>query len=212
MIYFILILLTFSFSVADEICDRDSDNCEVKSNVNHANLYTSIHPNIQRVNISSSVTLNDGVKIPIYGLGVYQAGSGEETRSAVLWALENGYRQIDTAARYMNEESVGDAIRESKIPREDVFLITKLYDTDHGYEETLMAFDKSLGKLGMEFVDLYLMHSPIPDKIVPSWNAMVKLQQQGLIRFVRSPQSSLNTGPFHFISTALTSQNSYRYP
>jgi len=209
MIYFILILLTFSFSVADEICDRDSDNCEVKSKVNHANLYTSIHPNIQRVNISSSVTLNDGVKIPIYGLGVYQAGSGEETRSAVLWALENGYRQIDTAARYMNEESVGDAIRESKIPREDVFLVTKLYDTDHGYEETLMAFNKSLGKLGMEFVDLYLMHSPIPDKIVPSWNAMVKLQQQGLIRFVRSPQSSLNTGPFHFISTPLTSQNSY---
>lgn len=209
MIYFILILLTFSFSVADEICDRDSDNCEVKSKVNHANLYTSIHPNIQGVNISSSVTLNDGVKIPIYGLGVYQAGSGEETRSAVLWALENGYRQIDTAARYMNEESVGDAIRESKIPREDVFLVTKLYDTDHGYEETLMAFNKSLGKLGMEFVDLYLMHSPIPDKIVPSWNAMVKLQQQGLIRFVRSPQSSLNTGPFHFISTPLTSQNSY---
>lgn len=207
MIYFILILLTFSFSVADEICDRDSDNCEVKSKVNHANLYTSIHPNIQRVNISSSVTLNDGVKIPIYGLGVYQAGSGEETRSAVLWALENGYRQIDTAARYMNEESVGDAIRESKIPREDVFLVTKLYDTDHGYEETLMAFNKSLGKLGMEFVDLYLMHSPIPDKIVPSWNAMVKLQQQGLIRFVRSLQSSLNTGPFHFISNPLTSQN-----
>ena len=207
MIYFILILLTLSFSVADEICDTDSDNCEATSKVNHANFYTSTHPNIQRVNISSSVTLNDGVKIPIYGLGVYQAGSAEETRSAVLWALENGYRQIDTAARYMNEESVGDAIRESKIPREDIFVVTKLYDTDHGYEETLMAFNKSLGKLGMEFVDLYLMHSPIPDKIVPSWNAMVKLQQQGLIRFVRSPQSSLNTGLFHFISTPLTSQN-----
>ena len=212
MIYFILILLTLSFSMADEICDRDSDNCEATSKVNHANLYTSTHPNIQRVNISSSVTLNDGVKIPIYGLGVYQAGSAEETRSAVLWALENGYRQIDTAARYMNEESVGDAIRESKIPREDIFVVTKLYDTDHGYEETLMAFNKSLGKLGMEFVDLYLMHSPIPDKIVPSWNAMVKLQQQGLIRFVRSPQSSLNTGPFHFISTPLTSQNLFLSP
>lgn len=183
MIYCTLILLTFSLSLADEICDRN--NWEDASKVKHANLYTSTQSHIQSVNISSSVTLNDGVKIPIYGLGVYLAGSGEETRNAVLWALENGYRQIDTAARYMNEESVGEAIKESKIPREDIFVVTKLYDTDHGYEETLTAFNKSLGKLGMDFVDLYLMHSPLPDKVVPSWNAMVKLQQQGRIRFVR---------------------------
>ena len=188
MIYYTLILITLTFSVADEICDRNSDNsCGDESEVKHARFYTSIQPlNIQSVNISSSVTLNDGVKIPVYGLGVYLAGTGEETRNAVLWALENGYRQIDTAARYMNEESVGEAIRESNIPREDIFVVTKLYDTDHGYDETLAAFNKSLGKLGMEYVDLYLMHSPLPDKIVPSWNAMVKLQQQGLIRFVRS--------------------------
>lgn len=163
---------------------RNSDNCEDTSKVKHANFYTSPQPNTQSVNISSSVTLNDGVQIPIYGLGVYLAGSGEETRQAVLWALENGYRQIDTAARYMNEESVGEAIRESKIPREDIFVVTKLYDTDHGYDETLAAFNNSLGKLGMEYVDLYLMHSPLPDKIVPSWNAMVKLQEQGLIRSI----------------------------
>lgn len=187
MIHCTLILLTLSFSVGVEICDRNSDNCEDTSKVKHANFYTSPQPNTQSVNISSSVTLNDGVQIPIYGLGVYLAGSGEETRQAVFWALENGYRQIDTAARYMNEESVGEAIRESKIPREDIFVVTKLYDTDHGYDETLAAFNNSLGKLGMEYVDLYLMHSPLPDKIVPSWNAMVKLQEQGLIRFVRSP-------------------------
>lgn len=189
MICCTLILMTLSFSLADEICDRNSNNCGDASNVKfkHANFYTSTQPNTQSVNISSSVTLNDGVEIPIYGLGVYLAGSGEETRNAVLWALENGYRQIDTAARYMNEESVGEAIRQSKIPREHVFVVTKLYDTDHGYDETLAAFSKSLGKLGLEYVDLYLMHSPLPDKIVPSWNAMVKLQQQGLIRFVRSP-------------------------
>ena len=187
MIYCSFILLTLSSSVAVEICDSSSDNCEDTSKVKHANFYTSTQPNIQSVNISSRVTLNDGIKIPIYGLGVYLAGTGEETRNAVLWALENGYRQIDTAARYMNEESVGEAIRDSKIPREDIFVVTKLYDTDHGYDETLAAFNKSLGKLGMEYVDLYLMHSPLPDKIVPSWNAMVKLQQQGLIRFVRSP-------------------------
>lgn len=186
MIYFSLILLTLSLSVADEICDRNSENCEDISKVKRANFYTSTR-SIQDVNISSTVTLNDGVKIPIFGLGVYLAGTGQETRNAVLWALENGYRQIDTAARYMNEESVGQAIRESKIPREDIFVVTKLYDTDHGYEETLIAFNKSLAKLGMEYVDLYLVHSPLPDKVVPSWNAMVKLQQQGLIRFVRFP-------------------------
>lgn len=182
--HFSLFLLMLSFSVADEICDRNTDGCEDTSKVNHANFYTSTRSNTH-INISSSVTLNDGVKIPIFGLGVYLAGSGEETRNAVLWALKNGYRQIDTAARYMNEESVGEAITESKIPREDIFVVTKLYDDDHGYEETLKAFDKSLGKLGMEYVDLYLMHSPVPDKVVPSWNAMVKLQQQGLVRFVR---------------------------
>ena len=182
-----LIILTLSFSVADEICDRNSENCEdiSASRGKRANFYSSTRSNIQDVvNISSTVNLNDGVKIPIFGLGVYLAGSGQETRTAVLWALENGYRQIDTAARYMNEESVGEAIRQSKISRGEIFVVTKLYDTDHGYEETLKAFNKSLGKLGMEYVDLYLMHSPLPDKVAPSWNAMIKLQQQGLIRFV----------------------------
>lgn len=187
MIYSCLILWAFSFSLAHEICDRKSENCEDLANVKRANFYSSTRSNIQDVNISSTVTLNDGVKIPIFGLGVYLTGSGQDTRNAVLWAMENGYRQIDTAARYMNEESVGEAIREGKIPREDIFVVTKLYDTDHGFEETLSAFNKSLGKLGMEYVDLYLMHSPVPDKVVPSWNAMVKLQQQGLIRFVKFP-------------------------
>lgn len=187
MIYSCLILLTFSFSLADEICDRNGENCEDLSKVKRANFYSSTRSNIQDVNISSTMTLNDGVKIPMFGLGVYLTGSGQDTRNAVLWAMENGYRQIDTAARYMNEESVGEAVRESKIPREDIFVVTKLYDTDHGFEETLSAFKKSLGKLGMEYVDLYLMHSPVPDKVVPSWNAMVKLQQEGLIRFVKFP-------------------------
>ena len=189
MINFIVILLILSLSVADEICDRDAinnqNNCEDISKVKHARFYTSTRSSGEDVKMSSIVTLNDGVKIPIFGLGVYLAGSGEETRNAVRWALENGYRQIDTAARYKNEESVGEAIRESKIPREDIFVVTKLYDDDHGYEETMSAFNKSLGKLGMDYVDLYLIHSPVPDKVVPSWNAMVKLQQQGLIRFVR---------------------------
>lgn len=165
---------------------RQNLNCEDirgKDNQIKLNFYSSSLPS-NIMNISSTLPLNDGVKIPILGLGVYQAKAGEESRNAVAWALEKGYRQIDTAARYLNEESVGDAIRESNVPREDIFVVTKLYDDDHGFDQTLRAFNDSLGKLGLEYVDLYLMHSPVPDKVVPSWNAMVKLQQQGLIRSI----------------------------
>lgn len=182
MANFVLFLLMASVSLADDTCQSGSKNCQDFAGDDRVNFYTTPRSNI--INISAALTLNDGVKIPIFGLGVYQAGSGEETRKAVLWALERGYRQIDTASRYMNEESVGEAIKESKIPRENLFVVTKLYDTDHGFEETLGAFKKSLGKLGLEYVDLYLMHAPVPDKVVPSWNAMVKLQREGLIRFV----------------------------
>lgn len=184
MINVLMFLLFLPSRIADDTCDSSRQNCElITSKDNYANFYTS---SLQRniMNISSTLTLNDGVKIPIFGLGVYQASAGQETRRAVTWALEKGYRQIDTAARYMNEESVGQAIRNSKIRRENVFVVTKLYDDDHGFDETLKAFNDSLGKLGLEYVDLYLMHSPVPDKVLPSWNAMVKLQQQGLIRFV----------------------------
>ena len=185
MANFVFFLFMLPLSLAGDSCDTNSETCKDKdlARDNRASFYTST-PRSNIINISSTLTLNDGVRIPIFGLGVYQAGSGEETRNAVLWALNNGYRQIDTAARYMNEESVGEAVRESKIPREDIFVVTKLYDNDHGFDETLTAFNRSLGKLGMEYVDLYLMHSPVPDKVVPSWNAMVKLQQQGQIRCV----------------------------
>ena len=180
---FIFFLLLLSLSLAnDDSCESNSENCKDFARDNRK-FYTST-PQSNIINISSTLTLNDGVKIPMFGLGVYQAGSAEETRNAVLRALEKGYRQIDTAARYMNEESVGEAIRQSKIPREDIFIVTKLYDDDHGFDKALGAFNKSLGKLGLEYVDLYLMHSPVPDKVVPSWNAMVKLKEQGLIRFV----------------------------
>ena len=190
MTNFLYFLLIFSPSLADDTCDsnRQNLNCENirgKDNQVKLNFYSSSLPS-NIMNISSTLPLNDGVKIPILGLGVYQAKSGEETRNAVAWALENGYRQIDTAARYLNEESVGDAIRESNVPREEMFVVTKLYDDDHGFDQTLRAFNDSLGKLGLEYVDLYLMHSPVPDKVVPSWNAMVKLQEQGLIRFVEN--------------------------
>lgn len=118
----------------------------------------------------------------MYGFGVHGAKPGTETVQAVHWALQEGYRLIDTASRYNNEESVGEAIRTSGIPREDIFVITKLYDDDHGYDETMAAFWKSLSRLGLEYVDMYLIHAPVPDKVVPSWKAMVELKKQGLIR------------------------------
>ena len=187
MTYYVFLFFVLSpcFAHDRDSCDLKNENsCGEISKGSRAKYYTS--PSRSNIlNISSTLTLNDGVKIPIFGLGLYQAGSGEETRNAVHWALENHYLQIDTAARYNNEASVGEALRESGIPRGDIFVVTKLYDDDHGFEETFKAFNKSLGNLGLEYVDLYLMHSPVPDKVVPSWNAMVKLQHQGLIRFVR---------------------------
>ena len=182
MINFLYFILLFSLCLADDTCVSSRQNCDIAAKNNHVDFYTS-SPRSNIMNISSTVTLNDGVKIPIFGLGVYQARLGEETRNAVTWALEKGYRQIDTASRYLNEESVGEALKESNIPREDIFVVTKLYDDDHGFDETLSAFNDSLTKLGLKYVDLYLIHSPVPDKVVPSWSAMVKLQQQGLIRF-----------------------------
>lgn len=134
-----------------------------------------------RLNISSTLILNDNVQIPRFGLGVYDIDP-KETKQAVLWALESGYRQIDTAARYNNEKCVGQAIKESKLDREELFVVTKVYHVDHGYDETLRAFEKSLSSLGLDFVDLYLIHFPVPGSVVQTWKAMINLKEMGLIR------------------------------
>jgi diketogulonate reductase-like aldo/keto reductase len=118
-------------------------------------------------------TLSGGVEIPRLGLGVFQAG--EDTKSAVLAALEIGYRLIDTARIYRNEADVGAAIRESRFPREEIFLTTKVWNDDHGYDETLRAFDASARALGVDYVDLYLVHWPVPQKRKDTWRAMEKL-------------------------------------
>lgn len=105
-----------------------------------------------------TTTLHNGVKMPMIGLGVYKAKEGNEVKQAVKTALEFGYRSIDTATVYENESGVGEAVRESGIPREDIFITTKVWNDDQGYEETLEAFEKSLKKLQMDYVDLYLIH------------------------------------------------------
>jgi diketogulonate reductase-like aldo/keto reductase len=129
--------------------------------------------------IARSIRLKSGVEMPRVGLGVFQSARGAETQSAVREALRFGYRHIDTARVYGNEQDVGAAVRESGIPRAEVFVTTKLWNSDQGYESALRAFDASLARLGLEYVDLYLLHWPVPKKRLESWRALEKLLAEG---------------------------------
>ena len=132
-----------------------------------------------------TVTLNNGVEMPQLGFGVFQVPD-DETTAAVTAALAAGYRSIDTAAIYGNEEGTGRALAESGIPREDLFITSKLWIEDLGYEPTLAAFESSLDKLGLDYLDLYLIHWPAPesDKYADSWLALEKLLADGRVRAI----------------------------
>jgi len=135
---------------------------------------------------TSPITLNNGVEIPAIGLGVFQTPP-EETVAAVAAALRAGYRHIDTAAAYGNEREVGQGIIESGVPREDIFIETKVWISDFGYEETLHAFDKSTAKLGVEQIDLLILHQALPsafDKTVGAYKALEKLLADGKVRAI----------------------------
>jgi len=134
--------------------------------------------------VAATVALNDGVEMPRFGLGVWQAKSGYETRQAVLWALEAGYRHVDTARIYGNERDVGAALRESAVPRDQVFVTTKLWNRDQGYEKTKNALATSLRDLGLDYVDLYLEHWPVEGRRLDSWRAMQELQADGYARSI----------------------------
>ena len=129
------------------------------------------------------VTLNNGVKMPILGYGVFQIPDAKECEICVSNALQVGYRSIDTAAAYMNEQAVGAAIKQSGINREELFITTKLWIQDSGYENAKKAFHSSLKKLGLDYLDLYLIHQPYGD-IYGSWRAMEELYKEGLIRAI----------------------------
>ncbi len=122
--------------------------------------------------------------MPLLGLGVYQTSPGKATEEAVKYALKIGYRHVDTASLYGNEESVGRAVRESGVPREQVFVTTKLWNSDHGYDAALRAFEKSQRKLGLGYVDLYLIHWPVSELREESWRALVELQRRGSCRAI----------------------------
>ena len=138
-----------------------------------------------------SYTLNNGVSIPVLGFGTWKAENGEVAYQAVLEALKAGYRHIDTAAIYKNEESVGRAIRDSGIPRQEIFVTTKLWNTNHSYGDARHAFEESIEKLGLDYLDLYLIHWPNPKPLRENdewktrntevWRAMEDLYQEGKI-------------------------------
>jgi 2,5-diketo-D-gluconate reductase A len=131
------------------------------------------------------ITLNNGVEIPQLGFGVWQVPDDEAT-AAVATALEAGYRSIDTAAIYGNEEGTGKALTTSGLPREELFVTTKLWNAEQGYDSTLRAFDASLDKLGLEYIDLYLIHWPVPsrDLYVDTWKAFEQIYADGRARAI----------------------------
>ena len=132
-----------------------------------------------------TTTMNDGREIPVIGFGVWQVPD-DVVVDAALAALQCGYRHIDTAYLYLNERGVGEALRRSGVDRNDVFITTKVWNTDHGYDETLRAFDKSTGLLGIDEVDLYLIHWPTParDIYLDSWRALIRLREEGRARSI----------------------------
>ena len=136
------------------------------------------------LSIQSTVKLNNNVQMPILGLGVYQTPPGRVTQNSVKFALKLGYRHVDTARIYGNEADVGEAVRESGILREDLFVTTKLWNSDQGYDSTLRACEASLKRLGCDYVDLYLVHFPVPDVRKESWRAMETLFKKGRCRAI----------------------------
>jgi 2,5-diketo-D-gluconate reductase A len=133
--------------------------------------------------MTHNVVLNNGVEMPILGFGVYQISDPETCERSVVEALQTGYRLIDTASAYLNEEAVGNAIKSSGIAREDLFVTTKLWIQDAGYESAKQAFEKSLARLQLDYLDLYLIHQPFGD-VYGSWRAMEELYQAGRIKAI----------------------------
>lgn len=151
--------------------------------------------------VQKTVTLNNGVEMPVIGFGTFQIQDPELCERCVIDAVEIGYRAIDTAAHYFNEEAVGNAIRHCGIPREDLFITSKLMVCDAGYEKTKKAFEASLRRLQLDYLDLYLIHHPYGD-VFGSWRAMEELYREGKIRAI----GVSNFEPFRFVDIAINNE------
>lgn len=140
------------------------------------------------MNLQDTTTLHNGVEMPWFGLGVFKVEEGPELVNAVKVAIKHGYRSIDTAAIYENEEGVGQGIREglkeAGISREDLFVTSKVWNADLGYESTIAAYEKSLQKLGLEYLDLYLIHWPVEGKYKEAWRALETLYKEGKVKAI----------------------------
>ncbi|WP_017755219.1 aldo/keto reductase [Calidifontibacillus oryziterrae] len=134
--------------------------------------------------IEDCTALHNGVKMPWLGLGVYKVNDGNEVINTVKTAIEIGYRSIDTAALYNNEEGVGKAIKQTNIPREELFITTKVWNDQQGYDSTLIAFEESRRKLDVDYIDLYLIHWAVKEKYIETWKALEKLYQDGAVRAI----------------------------
>jgi len=136
------------------------------------------------MSIIPQAKLSNGITMPQLGLGVFAIPDGKQVREAIKIAFDEGYRSIDTASVYGNEKGVGQAIEESNIPREEIFLTTKVWNNDQGYDSTLKAFQQSMDRLGVDYIDLYLIHWPVKGKYTDTWKALEKLYHDGLVRSI----------------------------
>ncbi|HZG58569.1 aldo/keto reductase [Paenibacillus sp.] len=134
--------------------------------------------------LTDTTTLNNGVKMPWIGLGVWKVEEGQQVEDSVAAAIANGYRSIDTAAVYGNEVGVGKAVRECGVKREELFVTTKVWNADQGFDSTLRAHEASLERLGLDYVDLYLVHWPVKDKYRETWKALVRLYEEKRVRAI----------------------------
>ena len=142
---------------------------------------------MEKMNITDlkgTATLSNGVEMPYLGLGVFQIGDGEEVYNAATTALEAGYRHIDTASLYGNEIGVGEAVRKSDISRQEIFVTSKVWNSDQGYENTLSAFEITMNKLQLDYLDLYLVHWPVKGKFKDTWKALEKLYREERVKAI----------------------------
>ena len=135
-------------------------------------------------NIQGCFTLHNGVKMPYFGLGVYLSQDGQEVVNAIRWAVDAGYRHIDTAAIYNNEKGVGEGVRTCSASRESLFVVSKVWNTDQGYDSTLRAFDATMERLGLDYLDLYLIHWPKAGVYKDTWKALERLYAEKRVRSI----------------------------
>lgn len=134
--------------------------------------------------IQGTFTLHNGVKMPYFGLGVYLSQEGREVINAIQWAVEAGYRHIDTASLYHNERGVGEGVRNCGLAREALFVVSKIWNTEQGYDSALKAFDASMERLGLDYLDLYLVHWPVAGKYIDTWRALERIYNEGRVRSI----------------------------